>query len=69
MIYQFTIENMWTIPYNEIWSNNKMMARTFNDFTLMEFVYKGERWSLENQMKYIKVASFNESMEFLLDVM
>ena len=59
------------------------MARTFNDLTLMKIVVMNEknprllecgyvcmRGCFEiKKIKYIKVASFIESMEFLLDVM
>ena len=54
------------------------MARTFNDLTLMKMLlWKKKRRLcqcacadfLKSKIKYIKVASFIESMEFLLDVM
>ena len=57
------------------------MARTFNDLALMKIVVMEEKIQncqyhvhvcadvLKSKIKYIKVASFNESMEFLLDVM
>ena len=58
------------------------MARTFNDLTSMKIVVMNEKiQDCQNvrvcmrgcfeikKIKYIKVASFIESMEFLLDVM